>query len=88
MKASGFLEEDNGSKSFVRLQSLLLTILFIAVVVYQTLHSTFNFEVLLLLAAFATGPKVVQKFVEAKGNGFDSSSSSKTTEKTVETKTA
>ena len=66
MKKSGFLEESTGEKSFVRLQSLLLTILFIAVVCYQAYKAEFNFEVLLLLVSFATGPKVVQKFVETR----------------------
>lgn len=62
----GFFEEDNGNKSFIRLQAFLLTILFIIVVCYQVYKNDFSFEVLILLAAFATGPKVVQKFVEAK----------------------
>lgn len=66
MKPSGFLEEADGSKSYVRLQSLVLTILFVAVVSFQAYKGNFNFEILLLLASFATGPKVIQKFMEAK----------------------
>jgi hypothetical protein len=63
---TGFLEEAPGNSSFVRLQSLLMTVLFMAVTLWQTYHGHFDFEILLLLAAFATGPKVVQKFVESK----------------------
>lgn len=66
MKFSRYFQEDNGQYSFVRLQSFMLTILFIAVVGYQTWMNDFQFEVLLLLAAFCTGPKVVQKFIEEK----------------------
>jgi hypothetical protein len=66
MKKIGFLNESTGERSYIRLQSLMLTVLFMAVVCYQAYKGEFSFEVLLLLASFATGPKVVQKFVEAK----------------------
>jgi len=62
----GFLQEAPGQYSFVRLQSLMMTVLFIVVTLWQTYNSHFDFEILLLLAAFATGPKIVQKFIETK----------------------
>ena len=84
MENSGFLKEDNGTKSFVRLQSLLLTILFMIVAGWEAYTNQVNVELLIILGALAVVPKVFQKFVEDKGMV---DRSEKTIKSTIETKT-
>jgi hypothetical protein len=65
---TGFLEEVPEQKSWVRLQSLFLTL----TAMYLTVISPFrpvSFEILLLVVLAAVAPKVVQKFAELKTTG-------------------
>jgi len=70
-----FLEESPGVQSYQRLQSLLLTILLIAVVCLHVWNHGLDFEMALLLAAIAVMPKSFQKLIEmkyqSKPNGND-----------------
>jgi hypothetical protein len=66
MKKIGFLDEAPGVQSFQRLQSLLLTVLFILAVGYHVYKAGLNFELAIILAAVAVLPKTFQKIVEMK----------------------
>lgn len=61
-----FLEEAPGVQSFQRLQSLLLTVLFILTVGYHVYKEGLSFELTVILAAVAVLPKTFQKIVEMK----------------------
>jgi hypothetical protein len=61
-----FLEEAPGVQSFQRLQSLLLTILFILAVSYHVYKNGLDFELTIILAAVAVLPKSFQKVIEMK----------------------
>lgn len=63
---TGFLEEAPCVKSFVRLQSLLLTVLFMVVAGWEAYKGEVNVELLIILGSLAVIPKVFQKFVESK----------------------
>lgn len=66
---TNFLDESPGVRSFVRLQSLLLTVLFMAVAGWEAYTNTANVELLIILGSLAVVPKVFQKFVESKQPG-------------------
>ena len=66
MKKISFLEEEQGVQSWQRLQSLLLTILFILAVGYHVYLQGLTFELTIVLAAVAVIPKSFQKIVEMK----------------------
>lgn len=66
MAKTKFLEVAPGEQSWQRLQSLLLTILFMLAAGYHVYKYGLTFEMAILLAAVAVLPKTFQKIVEVK----------------------
>ncbi len=64
----GFLKDDQGNLSIMRLLSFMTWFLLAFVVVYQTIKDTYNIWVILVLGSLAFVPKVFQKIVEARAN--------------------
>ena len=64
---SGFLREDNGSLSMIRLLSFMTWFLWSFMIGWQTVTNTYNVWVILAIGSLVFVPKVFQKVVEAKG---------------------
>ena len=62
----GYLYEAAGVQSFQRLQSLILTILFVLAIGYHVYREGLSFDMAILLACVAVLPKTFQKIVEMK----------------------
>lgn len=63
---SGFLKEDNGRLSLIRLLSFMTWFPFTFMVVYQTIKNTYDIWAILIVGCLVFVPKVFQKIVEAK----------------------
>ncbi len=64
----GFLKDDNGCLSLMRLLSFITWFLFAFVVIWQTVYTSYNEFIVLSLGTLAFMPKVFQKIVERKTN--------------------
>jgi len=62
---TGFLEENPGEKSWVRLQSLWFTTLASYLIMVSPFRAI-SLEIFIITVAAAVAPKVVQKFAENK----------------------
>ncbi len=64
----GFLKDDDGNLSMMRLLSFMTWFIFAFMCVYQTISNAYDIWALLIAGALAFMPKVFQKIIEAKGN--------------------
>ncbi len=67
-KLKSFLEERNGVKSLLRLQSLLTLFFSFGIIVYRSSDLKIYLELNILLITACFAPKVLQKFAEEKKN--------------------
>lgn len=76
-KLKRFLEEREGVRSLIRLQSLILFIFSLALIVFQvfTDHVYVELDFMLLLMSFL--PKTIQKFAEDKKSSYESAMAEK-----------
>lgn len=65
--SNGFLKDDNGNLSMMRLLSYKTWFLFAFMVIWQTITNTYNIWSLLIVGSLAFMPKVFQKIVEYYG---------------------
>ena len=65
-KLKSFLEERDGVKSLLRLQSLLTLFFSFGIIVYQVVTGNIYLELDILLITACFAPKVLQKFAEEK----------------------
>ncbi len=64
----GFLKDDNGNLSMMRLLSFMTWFIFAFMCIYQTISDSYNIWVLLIVGCLAFMPKVFQKIVEGYSN--------------------
>jgi hypothetical protein len=65
-RLKSFLEERNGVKSMMRLQSLLTLFFSFGIIVYQVIVGNIYLELDILLITACFAPKLFQKFAEVK----------------------
>jgi hypothetical protein len=65
-KLKSFLEERNGVKSLMRLQSLLTLFFSFGIIVYQVVKGNIFLELDILLITACFAPKLFQKFAEVR----------------------
>lgn len=68
MYQKGFLKDDEGNLSMMRLLSFMSWFVWAFVIVYQAITNTYNEWIILAVGSLVFMPKVFQKVIEAKAN--------------------